>query len=383
MASSKKNRSYKQNERTARRLPGYVTEVDMNRSRFHIVIDSYVNPSNGNWYRLWSDGWIEQGGHAGRIGTAKKTTTYTINLIKPMKDANYHVHISHSSANSNAFVHQVAAQATTKFNMLVYDVVTWYWWSVAGYAAPAAMTARAKYKYDKDRNLILDGVNSDYIFLVESYYNPDNGDWYRVYSDGWIEQGGITNYNSSGGATPGNATTTVNVKYHKKLKNTYNFVYNYRTAHAVAYLASISIPANTDTVTMGVYASWYGCHWAAYGYGMDKEIKPKKYVSSVYTQVSGKNWCRVYSDGWCEQGGYVGGVGTASKDSYVSFNLNMPMADNNYQVEITNCDRSANATCVYTTLNRGVTNVQFRIYDQLMHFYWRIRGKVDIDALPT
>jgi hypothetical protein len=29
-------------------------------------------------------------------------------------------------------------------------------------------------------------------YLTDSYYNATTGDWYRVYDDGWIEQGGFS-----------------------------------------------------------------------------------------------------------------------------------------------------------------------------------------------
>lgn len=34
-------------------------------------------------------------------------------------------------------------------------------------------------------------------YLTDSYYNATTGDWYRVYSDGWVEQGGIVQYSTS------------------------------------------------------------------------------------------------------------------------------------------------------------------------------------------
>ena len=46
------------------------------------VIETYNNGSN--WYRIWSDGWVEQGG----VITARSNGT-TINFLKPFRDANY------------------------------------------------------------------------------------------------------------------------------------------------------------------------------------------------------------------------------------------------------------------------------------------------------
>ena len=54
-----------------------------------IVVENYKNGTE--WYRVWSDGWIEQGGHA----IAGKTASGTkINLIKNYKDANYTINMT-------------------------------------------------------------------------------------------------------------------------------------------------------------------------------------------------------------------------------------------------------------------------------------------------
>lgn len=46
---------------------------------------------NVKWYRIWSDGWIEQGGQ--NAGQAYNGTTVT-NLHKPFKNTNYHVSVT-------------------------------------------------------------------------------------------------------------------------------------------------------------------------------------------------------------------------------------------------------------------------------------------------
>lgn len=48
------------------------------------VVESYRNGTE--WYRIWSDGWIEQGGS---ITTALEDTTRTVTLLKVMADTNY------------------------------------------------------------------------------------------------------------------------------------------------------------------------------------------------------------------------------------------------------------------------------------------------------
>lgn len=43
---------------------------------------------NGNWYNLYSDGWVEQGGHFDK-GSIQADTTNVITMLKPYKDINY------------------------------------------------------------------------------------------------------------------------------------------------------------------------------------------------------------------------------------------------------------------------------------------------------
>ena len=57
------------------------TTSSASKSRPAVVIQNYV--SGKNWYRVWSDGWIEQGGQI------SVTNTATVNLLKPYTQKNY------------------------------------------------------------------------------------------------------------------------------------------------------------------------------------------------------------------------------------------------------------------------------------------------------
>ena len=54
----------------------------------HVVVETYVNGSS--WYRIWSDGWIEQGG---RVSISQDTQT-TVTLLKTFSNTNYTALIS-------------------------------------------------------------------------------------------------------------------------------------------------------------------------------------------------------------------------------------------------------------------------------------------------
>ncbi len=62
------------------------------------VTDAYTD--GASWYRVWSDGWCEQGG---KISLAYRTNEYVdfpITLLKPMRDTNYTVLLTASDRNS-------------------------------------------------------------------------------------------------------------------------------------------------------------------------------------------------------------------------------------------------------------------------------------------
>ena len=54
-----------------------------------VIVENYKNGSD--WYRVWSDGWIEQGGASPTFSSSNTDTTVTVNLLKPFTDTNYSV----------------------------------------------------------------------------------------------------------------------------------------------------------------------------------------------------------------------------------------------------------------------------------------------------
>lgn len=57
------------------------------------VVETYTNGTE--WYRVYSDGWVEQGGAMG--------TNSTVTLLKPMADTNYYVDVTWSGGKSGNF----------------------------------------------------------------------------------------------------------------------------------------------------------------------------------------------------------------------------------------------------------------------------------------
>lgn len=60
------------------------TKLDASKVKAYIV-ETYQNGTS--WYRIWSDGWCEQGGQTAAKGAASTVTT--VNFLKPFANANY------------------------------------------------------------------------------------------------------------------------------------------------------------------------------------------------------------------------------------------------------------------------------------------------------
>lgn len=64
----------------------YVKQEDMveiNMREVPCIVETYQNGTS--WYRVYSDGWCEQGG----TSTASSGTSHSVTLLKTMKDTNY------------------------------------------------------------------------------------------------------------------------------------------------------------------------------------------------------------------------------------------------------------------------------------------------------
>ena len=84
------------------------------------ITETYVN--GASWYRIWSDGWIEQGGYVSSIATGG-----TITFLKPFKDTNYIplvVKQSTSNTGNNGTRPVVSCNASSKNSMTVYNIWT-------------------------------------------------------------------------------------------------------------------------------------------------------------------------------------------------------------------------------------------------------------------
>ena len=84
-----------------------------------VVVTNYVNGTN--WYRVWSDGWIEQGGRGG--GTYSKT------FLKAFRDTNYTLIVTPLSTDGSNDNCMVKAISTTGFTAWVESNNSGFWYA--------------------------------------------------------------------------------------------------------------------------------------------------------------------------------------------------------------------------------------------------------------
>jgi hypothetical protein len=78
-----------------------------------VCVETYQNGTS--WYRVYSDGWCEQGGQI--TGLNSSASTYNVSLLKTYKDTSYNIvcwDMSRYSSSTPTYI--VATKLTTGFN---------------------------------------------------------------------------------------------------------------------------------------------------------------------------------------------------------------------------------------------------------------------------
>ena len=95
--------------------------------------------------------------------------------------------------------------------------------------------------------------------IVETYKNGDN--WYRVYDDGWVEQGGRVN------ATTAGTDVTLLREFEN---NDYTVIACSATSSTASTINVFAVPKNVAEITVGSgFSVAYPVHWYACGYGAE------------------------------------------------------------------------------------------------------------------
>lgn len=98
------------------------------------VVDSYTD--GVNWYRVWSDGFIEQGGRHELSSTVSNTTTFILTLHTAFSDTAFNMQFTGSGG---ADIWTGVAESTTTIKMTGYDRSTagtvggYLYWRASGY----------------------------------------------------------------------------------------------------------------------------------------------------------------------------------------------------------------------------------------------------------
>lgn len=95
------------------------TVTIVNQSHNAHIIETYQNEHS--WYRIWSDGFVEQGGIVESMGVK---STRTITLLKPYKDTNYSVIASFRSGTTGSWGNTMGAYPVN--NTQIRVVQGWY-----------------------------------------------------------------------------------------------------------------------------------------------------------------------------------------------------------------------------------------------------------------
>lgn len=90
------------------------------------IVQNYK--SGKSWYRVWSDGWIEQGGYYSGSGNNKEVT-----LLKTMTDTNYSIMLNGKDTSGAAYSGCASATSTSKISISIPSAYDGAWWRVSGY----------------------------------------------------------------------------------------------------------------------------------------------------------------------------------------------------------------------------------------------------------
>lgn len=84
------------------------------------VVQNYV--SGTSWYRVWSDGWIEQGGQVAENGA---NYNGSVTLIKKFSNTNYSIQLTILNGGDSRW-HWASNKTTSSFGLAHYGACVWY-----------------------------------------------------------------------------------------------------------------------------------------------------------------------------------------------------------------------------------------------------------------
>ena len=104
----------------------------LNSAGIRTVTQTYSNGTS--WYRVYSDGWCEQG------GTYSNSSSHAQDFVflKPFKNTNYQVFTGSTYSSNGGTDHQesmseFASRSTTGFRKYIWGTTKNLWWQACGY----------------------------------------------------------------------------------------------------------------------------------------------------------------------------------------------------------------------------------------------------------
>lgn len=193
-------------------------------------------------------------------------------------------------------------------------------------------------------------------FVVKTYKNGN--DWYRIYNDGWCEQGGfiiandVTNFslllsfrdtNYTLQTTTNNATVCPSQILSA---STFHADFDYGSSNKRGYwTASGYIDLTNEQIDTSLYFKVANAVENIQMLDVGEVIEEladkigrrdcNAYIVETYR--NGTSWYRVYSDGWCEQGGTLNNT----SDQTCTITLLKSYTDTNYTLNLTSITTSA------------------------------------------
>ena len=109
---------------------GEVMEAVNNHASQVHIIETYQNGTS--WYRVYSDGWCEQGAKT----TYNGSTASTVSLLKQMRNTNYQLHITpHENSTNNYIINRGGFNLTVNSFDVIGTAGMPYDWMACGYIA--------------------------------------------------------------------------------------------------------------------------------------------------------------------------------------------------------------------------------------------------------
>ena len=114
--------------------PTIAFATKLNNAGIRTVVETWSN--GANWYRVWSDNWCEQGGHA----TVSKQGLTTISLLKTLANTNYNIQVAltqtkYTAPNYPAISIRQDLKTISSFQVATYQNSADCDWLVSGYKA--------------------------------------------------------------------------------------------------------------------------------------------------------------------------------------------------------------------------------------------------------